>query len=309
MQLQEIEQIAYHRRDNWKEKVAVINAYDVTNGILNSEFTVSPSAEKQLFSTLGLTGTNSELSTEKDILQQAVNRKINTEQSKFIVDESQAKVYGIMSPKYVYTPDYQVIEKVVAKQGREIQPRFSTINDDYLHLGTEIKDRKPTSIVGDVIGFGYLAFNSSTGHSSLGCEMSILRLRCENGAVSRIKMSLDRVVHRGENLMLKFESAMLKAYQPDKFIEILNHAIISPKILDAPTELGEKVFKKYKIDISQKVADKVAPHFEDSEKVDGGFNNYGIYNAVTRYISHDPSITDPITRYDMTRAAYPLLTL
>jgi len=174
-------------------------------------------------------------------------------------------------------------------------------------IHSESIDKKTTSQKGDVIGFGTMLFNGETGHTSLGTSMSIVRLACTNGMLSRQALTMARLTHRSDDLLYKLDKNIISIYKPDEFMKTIDHAMASKPLLANPNDLVEEVFKKYKLEIPQYHAEGIIPQFEDSTKVEGGYNNYGVYNAITRYATH--VVGAPEESHNIIYNAYKVLSL
>jgi hypothetical protein len=306
----EIEKEAYYRRDNWKEKEAKVEGFDVnsnTVSINGQQFGIVDSAVRQFYGRIGLSNTPKDFEDDKEFLQKAINRKLETQDvNQFIYDEPHAVIKAVMSTDYVRLPDYKVIEYAQSK-GYNIDPRRSFITDNVMRLHTETVDRKETSRKGDIIGFGTMLFNGETGHSSLGASMSVLRLACTNGMLSRQALNVNRMAHRSDDLLSRLDKSIVGIYKPEEFLKVIDRAIASKPLLTNPVDLVEDVFKKYKLEIPQYHAAGIISQFEDSTKVDGGYNNYGVYNAITRYATH--VVAQPEESHQIIYNAYKVLTL
>jgi len=308
----EIEREVFYRRDNWGDVDSTINAFEVANNnvkIGDLDFSITEAAKGQLYSRLGMPNTPRDFTEDSEFLQQAVNRKISLtkEPSKFIVDKTKAIIKGVMSTDYTRLPDHAVYQHLVDKNYGNLDKR-SFISDNIMRLNFDAKERHETTKKGDFIGFGYGVFNSETGHSSLGATMSILRLACLNGAVSRKELTTARIPHRVDRMLQKMDDNMLLTFKPQEFLDVLNHAISAKPILSAPDQLAEEVFKRYKIEVPQYHIGGIIPLFQQSDIVDGGgYNAYGVYNAITNYATH--IVSDPIVSHDIIYKAYPVLKL
>lgn len=307
----EIEREVYYRRDNWGDIDTKINAFDVSSGVIKMgdlDFTITDAAKAQLYSRLGMPNTPRDFEKDSEFLQKAADRKISLSDgpSKFIVDKTKAIIKGVMSTDYTRLPDHEVYQHIVDKYGNNFA-KNSFISDNIMRLNLEEKERHETTKKGDFIGFGYGVFNSETGHSSLGATMSIIRLACLNGAVSRKELTTARIPHRVDRMLSKMDDNILLTFKPQEFLEVLNHAINGKPILSAPDQLAEEVFKRYKIEVPQYHIDGIIPRFQESDVVDGGYNAYGVYNAITNYATH--IVNDPIASHDIIYKAYPVLKL
>jgi len=323
MQLSEIRRIAQHQDDHWVSRQGFIDTVDITEGLIEVdgvEYKLVDNSKREVLGILGLNGTAREFEDDPKFLQMAVRRKngdLNREYQ-VIYDETNDQAKGIKGTGYQMISNIDVLDKSMSRYGDNFDPRHSNINDNSMEISFSGIQNIPIPSkrsVGDIVSFGTRAWNGIT--TSLGVGQLLERLACTNGMLSREKMDVVRMAHNQHELMMRLEEGLVSIMKNDSMLNVMARAVDRPAIvrrLDAPD--GHKAWgdllTRYRIPRRHHEGIFRAHRAEEVGVDEDGVNGWGVYNAATRYNSHEHR---DLSTYDFHESmaimtnAYSLLTL
>jgi hypothetical protein len=338
MQAAEIREFVEYQKNHWKQCDGHITSYDIKEGILKAngkEFTVNKNAEEQILQRLKLVGTAGDFAKlnkkgemeDAYFMQQAIARKIAFGQktaSRIIYDEDTNQAKAVKSTRYNRIYNLDVLDKAMEKYQDFFTPNLSHVDDDYMYLSFD----KMSEIVikDDRFSTGIQAWNSETGNASLGVGQLMFRFACTNGMVGKDSIDVERMAHSENDLMMRFLNAIDKVKDTTNFQKTIEKSINNPNGLvrriydlgldipetdrDHPRHSWTNMLARFKFP-EKYVNGIIAAHLKEPVGiVDGGVNAWGLYNAITRYATHDYPL-DPefnaVKQQAMFGSAYPLL--
>ncbi len=230
-----------------------------------------------------LNTSDSELS--QDIVENRLKNYFASEQNKpFTVREFNNKVCGVVSDKYAYFDDNEVVDILENSPLSKMQFENVHISPERFHLRAIDKDN-PFKLDGDNSNmfFTFFVDNSMVGASSFRVRFGVFRQVCSNGLIIPHKeFVVVKQVHRGtKDIAAIFNSQVaMISEKRNEIIAMLNDSTeIESKI--------EKLSEEYKADY---LAKKLNTSKAETEKIlmlynttYGGKTKWALTNAITEF--------------------------
>ncbi len=218
------------------------------------------------------------------IVADRVQEYFKAERPDFFERSFGGKVCGIVSHKYAYFDDNQVVEIIAGSPIANMGFQNAIITPERLHLRA-IDAENPFRITddGSDLFFAYFIDNSMVGQSSFKVQLGIYRLACTNGMIVPMReFTICRQVHRGEkDIAAEFNEsiAFLAEKQEDIKALITGMASEDATIATLQAEFREDYIAK-KLNTSKKETEKI---FQLFEGVYDGHSKWGMANAITEF--------------------------
>jgi len=302
MNLQQIMKTATYQHEYWKEaegkivemsiKKKQILLEDKDTSIVR-KFKLSENAMKQTYERLGIRGTRSDFKDNPDFVQMAVMVKVNDQlmnprivPTKVIFDISTNEAKSVMTTRYERLSNLAIVKYVEKKYGA-CNDRFSHINDWGMKLSVGAKEGSFRSYDQDDFVHGINFGNSETGNGSLYANQQIIRVRCNNGWVTNYSLNMIRFPHIYKNLQEILNRELAKMGDVSAIIPLINKAKKKPYSIESVSEMPRrlsqlKIVKRHHDGIIRAFA--TDPLGLDAQN---RINDWGIFNAITRYVSHE----------------------
>lgn len=194
------------------------------------------------------------------------------------------KTCGIVSNKYAYFDDNQVMDILEGSPLTNMAFQNTIITPERLHLRA-IDTENPFTIGNDSspLFFAFFIDNSMVGQSSFKVQLGIYRLACTNGMIVPVReFSICRQVHRGtKDIAAEFNQSV--AFLSEKK-DAIRELIVGMSKEEATIETLQEEFRKgylaKKLNLNQKETEKVIELYEN---VYDGSTKWGMANAITEF--------------------------
>lgn len=219
-----------------------------------------------------------------DIIKDRVKNYFENGKKPFYTRNFLGKTAGVVSQKYAYFDDKQVVEILDGSPLADMQFQNAIITPERFHLRALDKDSVFT-LNGDdsALFFAYFIDNSMVGQSSFKVQMGVYRVACTNGLILPVnEYSICRQIHLGKrDIAAEFnESVAFLAEKKEALKELLvNMSTEKAKIEDIREEFRQAYLQK-KLNINQKEADRVLKLY--STTYEGG-SRWSMVNAITEF--------------------------
>lgn len=302
MNLEQILKTATYQHEYWKEAEGKIVEVDIKKKRILLQikdrsdlrkFKLSENAMKQTYERLGIRGTRSDFKKDPAFVQLAVMKKVNDQMfnprivpTKVIYDMTTNEAKSVMTQRYERLSNLAIAKYVEGKYGK-CNPRFSHIDDWGMKLSVGAKDGRFTSYDQDDFVHGINFGNSESGNGALYANQFITRVRCNNGWVTNYALNMIRFPHIYKNLQEILNRELQQMGDVSAIIPLINKAKKKPysieSVLEMPRRLTQlKITKRHHDGIIRAFATE--PLGMDAQN---RINDWGIFNAITRYVSHE----------------------
>ena len=253
---------------------------------------LNENALEQAYQRLQLNGTRTDFERNPAFFQRAIDEKIEMyannnrrAETKIIYDTKTNVGVCVKTEKYIRQPNLPIIEWAMDNYG-DINEKASHISDYGMKLVVGGKDKSFRTYDKDDFIAGVNFRNSESGNGGLGASQHITRVRCTNGWVTRRNLNMVKIAHIYPDLLKRLEHAMVDLGDISNLIPILNKSKQKPYVIESVEEMSTRLKQisvptRYHEPIKE--AFNTEPLGMDSE---GRINDWGIFNAITRYISH-----------------------
>lgn len=201
----------------------------------------------------------------------------------FTVREFNDQIAGVVSNKYAYFDDNEVIEIMSGSTLTELDYQNVIITPERLHL--RAIDKEPFHIDGDDsdLFFAYFIDNSMVGGSSFRVRLGIYRKACTNGLIiQQREFVLCKQVHRGtKDIATEFNANVaLISEKKDAIIALLQEQTTAQsKIEEMATEFRADYIAK-RLNTSKAEAEKIINLYQLTY---GGKTKWALTNAITEF--------------------------
>lgn len=236
------------------------------------------------------------------VVKDRVNEYFKKDAPEFFTREFGGQICGVVSNKYAYFDDNQVIDIISDSPLTKMGFQNAIITPERLHLRAIDVDN-PFTIGNDdsQLYFAYFIDNSMVGQSSFKVQLGIYRLACTNGMIVPMReFVICRQVHRGtKDIAAEFNEsvAFLAEKQEDIKALITGMASEDATIATLQAEFREDYIAK-KLNTSKKETEKI---FQLFESVYDGHSKWGMANAITEFAR---DLNDINRREFLERAAF-----
>lgn len=302
MNLDQITKIATYQHEYWKEAKGKIVEVSIKKKQLLLEdkdtsivrkFKLSPNAMKQTYERLGIRGTRSDFKDNPDFVQMAVMVKVNDQimnprivPTKVIYDMTTNEAKAVMTQRYERLPNLAIVKYVKKKYG-SCNARFSHINDWGMKVSVGAKNGRFSSYDNDDFVHGINFGNSETGNGALYANQFITRVRCQNGWVTNYALNMIRFPHIYKNLQEILNRELKQMGDVSAIIPLINKAKKKPYSIESVEEMPRRLSQ---LKIATRHFDGIIRAWnteplgvDDQNRI----NDWGIFNAITRYVSHE----------------------
>lgn len=348
MEPKDLINIAYSQKMDWASMDGRIDAYNFQDKSLvieketglKHEFKLNENAELQLLKRMRISGVLKDFQTDlewlrdEQIIQSSIDSRINAmdnnkrlAKTRVIFDITDQQAKAVLTNKYTgfeKAKNYDVLEEILKKFPHKLVAKDSYIDDTHMYLTISNISQKlisPSFISsdlakghgGEVIGFGIQFWNSQSGNSTLAMAEHEYRIACENGMLSRETLDVMRTVHIYKNMIERLNADIKTTLtKSDNTAKVLQLAMRKPALITGKDKFPiiltmSKIPKRHHEGIVQAYDDE--PTGTDEK---GGVNNWGVYNATTRYNTHIYPNSKDFNRLESQKLmslAYPILHL
>lgn len=242
-----------------------------------------------------------------DIVQLGLRHQ--PKQSQFIYNRDTKNLFSIMSSRFVYIPDIDIIKKAIATYGEDVQGQFSYTNGLWTVLSFVFPDTldKRLAELGEPIQGGVQISNSAFGYRSLTLRNFYFRLSCKNGNTNQVFADIDKFIHANRSatdIMKDYENALLnkKTAIDTSFATVVTNAMKRENVFQTTDGLAE-FLKKY--GIRGKVLESTVAKLTTGQH-EMSLSSWDVYNAVTYEATHHPDLA-PDVRETLLQLATPIL--
>lgn len=202
----------------------------------------------------------------------------------FFEREFLGQICGIVSNKYVFFDDAQVIDIIENSPLAELSYAHAQVTPERLHLRA-IEEDSPFKVNddGSPLYFCYFIDNSMVGMSSFKVQLGVYRLACTNGLILPIQeFVICKQVHRGSrDICAEFNASI--AFLKDKREALKSLVCDLSKAESALETMKEDYRTAYLcrvLNISQKESEKVLNLYKQTY---GGKTKWDLVNAITEF--------------------------
>lgn len=227
--------------------------------------------------------------SDSELAQQIVKNRLNhyffSEQKKpFTIREFGGKIAGVVSDKYAYFDDNEVVDILENSPLSKMQFENVYITPERFHLRAIDRDN-PFRIDGDDSNmfFTFFVDNSMVGASSFRVRFGVYRQVCSNGLIIPHKeFVVVKQVHRGtKDIAAIFNSQVaMISEKRNEIIEMLN---TSSDVESKIEELSEEYKADYlakKLNTSKAETEKIIMLYNETY---GGKTKWALVNAITEF--------------------------
>lgn len=218
------------------------------------------------------------------VVKDRVQQYFKAEKPEFFTRSFGGKICGVVSHKYAYFDDNQVVDIIADSPIAKMGFQNAIITPERLHLRA-IDTDNPFRVTedGSDLFFAYFIDNSMVGQSSFKVQLGIYRLACTNGMIVPMReFVICRQIHRGsKDIAAEFNEsvAFLVEKQEDIKALITNMADEQATIETLQAEFREDYIAK-KLNTSKKETEKI---FQLYNTVYDGHSKWGMANAITEF--------------------------
>ena len=213
--------------------------------------------------------TNPELA--KKILEDRVKNYFDSNKSDFCTREFNNKICGVVSSKYAYFDDDQVMNILDETEIASKKFKHATITPERLHL--RAIDDNYFKINGDdsELYFCYFIDNSMVGGSSFKVQLGIYRRVCTNGLIiPNNQFTICRQIHKGnKDISAEFNASLaFLSERKEDIKELVKNMTAEPAKIEQMKEEFRQAYLSKKLNLSKKETDEVLSLY---------FNTYSLY--------------------------------
>lgn len=226
--------------------------------------------------------TNPELAEE--IITDRVHQYFQNSTNPFVARYFGGKVAGVVSDKYAYFDDDEVIDILADSPLSKLAYVHTSVQPERLHLRAIDADH-PFKIEGDEsnLYFTYFIDNSMVGGSSFKVRVGIYRQVCSNGLiVAGQDFTVCRQIHLGKrDIAAKFnENVAFLSEKREDLIQAIQDSAQTQSKIEELTEDFQKDYLARKLNASNKEVDKVLELYHLTYK---GKTKWALTNAITEF--------------------------
>ncbi len=293
MKLNQIIDFASQQKKHFVEYDTTLKeiSYDKDNWIIltndEMEFRMTSFAKKMMDEYLKLLGTASDFENDFEFMQKAYERKLTSRNQKngvkIIYDDRNQNAYGIKTGRYQKIYNLDLLEILSTCNEYSLNEKFSYIDNERMILNYNNVEKTTKLDVGTFI-HGITIYNSEIGAMRLGVLSSLNRVECSNGMTSNVSNSLTMVPHVGKELEFKFQEMLMNTEKEKTLLDAISKSSLKKLKFDEENTLSDYL-TQHRIPIKY--------HSKIQEQLDQeylGDNSFNIYNAMTRYVSHEIQI-------------------
>lgn len=234
----------------------------------------------QFITQLGLS--NPKLAT--DVVTDRVQRYFELKYPPFYTRSFCGEVSGVVSNKYAYFDDNQVIDILEGSPLAKMGFQNAIITPERLHLRAIDKENSFT-IHGDdsELFFAYFIDNSMVGQSSFKVQLGIYRLACTNGMIVPVKdFVICRQIHRGtKDIAAEFnESIAFLAEKQENIKALITGMSEEQATIETMKEEFHESYLAKKLNLNKKETQKVIDLYQYTY---GGKTKWDMANAITKF--------------------------
>lgn len=247
-----------------------------------------------------LYATNAGLAT--DVINDRVNLYFQKNEAEFFAREFMGKIQGIVSNRYAYFDDNQVIDILENSILSQYKFQNAIISPERLHLRA-IDFDNPFKVGNDdsELYFAFFVDNSMVGQSSFKVQLGIFRLACTNGMILPVnQFIICKQVHRGtKDIAAEFnESIAFLSDKKEQIKELLASTTTEKAAIESMREEHRRDYLAKKLNLNAKEAERVITLYSTTY---GGNSKWAMINAVTEFAR---DVKDINRREYLERAAY-----
>lgn len=226
--------------------------------------------------------TNTELATQ--IVKDRVKLYFDKKKPDFYAREFEGKICGVVSDKYAYFDDYQVIDILENSPLANLTFRNNLISPERFH--TRAIDYDEPFVIGtdtSPLFFAYFIDNSMVGQSSFKVQLGIYRLACTNGMILPVRdFVICRQIHRGnKDISKEFnQSIEFLVKKKNDIKELITNMSLEKATIETLKEEFRKDYISKKLGTNQKETQKI---FDLYEGTYDGQTKWGMANAITEF--------------------------
>lgn len=218
------------------------------------------------------------------VVKDRVKEYFKKEAPEFFTREFGGQICGVVSNKYAYFDDNQVIDIISNSPLTKMGFQNAIITPERLHLRAIDVDN-PFTIGNDdsQLYFAYFIDNSMVGQSSFKVQLGIYRLACTNGMIVPMKeFVICRQVHRGtKDIAAEFnQSVAFLAEKQEDIKSLITNMSNEQATIETMQEEFRKDYLAKKLNLNQKETEKVIELYEN---VYDGSTKWGMANAITEF--------------------------
>lgn len=221
-----------------------------------------------------------------DVINDRAQNYFNKEKPKFFAREFLNKVQGVVSNKYAYFDDKEVIQILETSILKDMKYSNTIITPERLHL----RAIEPVSFKlendDSPLFFCYFIDNSMVGQSSFKVRIGLYRLACTNGLIvpcgDNSTAVLCKQVHRGyKDIAAEFNMAMnFLQEKKDNIKEILLNAEKTTAKIEELNEEYRVAYLAKKLNLNNRESERV---IEIYQTVYNGKSRWDMVNAITEF--------------------------
>lgn len=211
----------------------------------------------------------------------------NEEANTFYVREFLDKIQGVVSQRYTYFDDDEVLEVMKGTMLENLEYTQSVITPERLHLRAIDKEH-PLKISGDdsEIYFCYFIDNSMVGQCAFKIRIGLYRLVCSNGLICNVKeYNICKQVHKGQkDIKKEFEENIIYLdSQRSEISRVINKIADTKAYIEdlSPEQLNAYLSRTF--GLSNKEQQKVMEKYSSYVNAFGMNSQWAFVNTITEY--------------------------
>lgn len=220
----------------------------------------------------------------KEIIENRMRNFFLTRNRAFTVREFSDSVAGVVSDKYSYFDDNEVVDILEDSPLSKLSFQNVIITPERFHLRA-IDDNEPFHVSGDKsdMYFTFFVDNSMVGGSSFKVRLGVFRKACTNGLIVPVKeFIICKQVHRGrKDIAAEFnENIAFLSEKKDSIKTLLNDLSTADSAIEKMSEDFKADYLARKLNASQAEAEKIINLYQLTY---GGKTKWALVNAVTEF--------------------------
>lgn len=218
------------------------------------------------------------------IIKDRVEHYFKTAHPAFCERSFFGKVTGVVSNRYNYFDDDQVIEILDGSPLTEMAFQNAIITPERLHLRA-IDTEHPFTLANDEseLYFAYFIDNSMVGQSAFRVQIGIFRLACTNGMiVSLNQFTLCRQIHRGmKDIAAEFnENVAFLSEKQEDIRQMITTYSKEPATIEAMKQDFHEDYLAKKLNLNKSESQKVLYLYKTTYD---GRSKWGMANAISEF--------------------------
>lgn len=225
------------------------------------------------------------------VYDRLTNYFTNDDAKPFFAREFLGKVSGVVSNRYAYFDDNEVMDLLSSTQLAQFRVQFCHVSPERLHIRAIDLDN-PFHVKGDKsnLYMMYYIDNSMVGACAFKLRVGVFRQVCSNGLiVAAGQATMCRQIHRGNrDIGAELQKSVdFICSQQDEIKTILADATATTSsIADLRKQFDDKYAAAYlqkKLDINKKDTEQIIFLFDQYAHKFGGYTQWAFANAVTEF--------------------------